>query len=120
MLKYRGQLLNSLEWIHGIGYETGDGRTFILPEYTFHITGDKGTINGTFLQVKPETFGRYTRLQDIRGKWIWEKCTVKCYDKRDDNFFEGTVQFGDGSFYIDTPLIKHYRLMDYEMEYVHD
>ena len=34
------------------------------------------------------------------------------------SFFEGVIEFRDGSFCIVTEFITHYRLIDYDMEVI--
>jgi hypothetical protein len=76
-IKFKGQQLNSTEWVYG------------------HFVSDSCITNntGTF-KIKPETVSQYTGLLDNKGAEIWENDIVQ------DRYGVGKIIFLDGMFSV--------------------
>ena len=88
---FRGKRVDNDEWIEGYLFKIWD-RTFIL----WGMTGDVPNM----VEVKPETVGQYTGLEDCYGKKIFEGDIVGL-DYNDKMLSNGDVQFDYGVFGVE-------------------
>ncbi|MCG7406763.1 YopX family protein [Paenibacillus sp. ACRRX] len=98
-IKFRGQPIDGSGWVYGyyvytfeIGYYS-QGHTDVPPRLHY-IFGD----SGDYCEVKAETVGQYTGLNDRNGKEIYDRHKVKF--KRFTNEYIGVVHFEKGCFVV--------------------
>ena len=63
-------------------------------------------------------YKRYTGLKDKNGKEVCLGDKVKIRDGKYGGKWLGIVEFGDGSFYVQSEFTKHFRLTDYKIEII--
>lgn len=71
-----------------------------------------------FHHVDPMTIGRFTGIMDINKKRVFEDDFVRCRDVYKLVYFEGTVCWESGSFYIQSEACTYYRWHDYCVEVI--
>lgn len=77
-IKFRGRSIETGEWAFGHLFYFDDGRCFISPTGS-EVVGDEGEYPAEYvlrgvicLEVKPESVGQYTGIDDINKKNIYE------------------------------------------------
>lgn len=109
-----GKRLDNGEWVEGYFVRAdgpiNNGKCYILPTVADFSYGDNGNRIriGCFVEVDPESVGRYTGLRDKNGKKIFEKDIVAYEDEApgqveyhdSTTINRGEVAFGDGTFYF--------------------
>jgi uncharacterized phage protein (TIGR01671 family) len=82
-IKFRGQRLNSSEWLTGTFARKCDRTLFVFP--------DTGLNSADYYEVKPETLGQYTGHKTINGRELYEDDIV---------FVEEAEDHGDVRYYL--------------------
>lgn len=76
-IKYRGQLLDTDEWVYGVPITNKIG-TFIITEENPHVDNTYGFMEiDEFYRVKPETVGECLHLTDKNNKSVYRDDKLK-------------------------------------------
>ena len=96
---YRGKRIDNGEWVYGFLYETENAESYILKQerLTINYKCTEGiTTYVTFIQVDPNTVGKFSSLYDRKNKEIFEGDILEFQDH--NGTWRAPVEFTRGVF----------------------
>lgn len=104
--KYRGQRVDTKEWIYGYLIKCGiTGKSYIFPygndANESDKVGEEGCLRLVTFEVIPETVGQYTGLKDRNGKEIYEGDIVEYGGPQYLEIYRALIKYKDDRYIAD-------------------
>ena len=93
-IKFRGQIIDSKEWVYGNLVKIDNGQCFI---FNFHFIPAMSCPSEKFIEVKPETIGQFVGILDKANTEIYEGDFISTDLQRPYN----KVIFKNGAFMVE-------------------